>query len=255
MSGDLKWGLAAIALLISVAGLGGVWRLGQGGPASEQPVLVARSPATDVDHWERDWREAFPHGSVQVTRMIADRPDMGFRTPRPVLWWAAQCFEGSDYPIWWGASVPSRGASAEMTYPADGQRATIRIRPLGRGDTEAQVLLNFNRLWSSAVFELLNHESWKDFDALQSNPGRHTRVEYVRGMTRIEHGTALKTKRFFHEIWVPWSDSVGLLPISSAWQRYVPTDFDEWFASLDDPGEYPWIYYGTEWDQVARGRR
>ena len=89
-----------------------------------------------------------------------------------------------------------------------------------------------SRLWSFAVFELLNLAGTDRFDQLEDSAfeGRVSRSDWLKNFSRIEYTTFKRLKYFGKTVWEPHAESRGFEPDMDLWDANLPETFDEWYA-------------------------
>lgn len=204
--------------------------------------------------------EALRHGEEQVRRMLKDRPAMAKHVaPGDKLWtWAVRKFAGEDLGslIDWNPGSPALGSS--VSPPFGIHHAHIQVAPL-RPKEESYALREFHDLWSSAVFELYNAMSFREFSTIeeQAQSGQLTRDQYVLALLNAEELAAQRRRAFYIKFLVPWFKSQKL-PLGSPYYWGCTlfhtagdprTDLEAW----GDESRIPW--YRTSYDIAAAQRK
>jgi hypothetical protein len=200
-----------------------------------------------------------PWGLNQMNHMLVDRPvmknfligdQMHWVRREDTIWrWAAEHFAGAvtGFRIAWHEAPPVSDAEAMHAY--NSEKAFIYIDP-STLDAEASHNTHFERLWSYAVFELLNAENASGFTKLDWDAynGLCTREEYAREYARLEHVALGKLQTFHQQVWLPWCTKSGFASEPAIWRRNHHADFTRWLLQYPQASDYPWQYYGTKFD-------
>jgi hypothetical protein len=200
-----------------------------------------------------------PWGLNQMNHMLADRPVMksfliGDQTHwvrrEDTIWqWTARHFAGevTGFRIAWHEAPPVSTAEAMHAYSSE--KAFIYIDP-STLDADLSHNTHFERLWSYAVFELLNAENAPGFSKLDwdAYKGLCTREEYAREYARLEHVALGKLMLFHKKVWLPWCMKSGFTSEPTIWRRNHQPDFDLWLSQYPKSSSYPWEYYGANFD-------
>ena len=162
-------------------------------------------------------REALRHGEEQVRRMLKDRPAMAEHVnPGDKLWtWAVRKFAGEDLGslINWDPGSPALGSSVSPPFGIHHAHMKVALR---RPKEENYAPREFHDLWSSAVFELYNAMSFREFARIeeQAQSGQLTRDQYVLALLNAEELAAQRSRAFYIKFLVPWLKSQHL-PLGS----------------------------------------
>jgi hypothetical protein len=156
-------------------------------------------------------------GQVQLERMLNDRPAMKpYIRKGDDLWvWVVRKFAGEyvNDGIFWDARNPNPLWDA-MSYSGNGKKAGIRVSEniyksedghWGKPKTGAT-------LWIQAVFEILNLEHTKQFNALDNLvlQNKINKPVYVLESMLIENQTKVTAKDFLNKIWIPHCRKLSL---------------------------------------------
>jgi hypothetical protein len=195
-----------------------------------------------------DDRLAF--GQQQVRQMLVDRPLMAkYVTEQDAVWqWAARQFAGESTPnkIYWSNDDPTP-ARADHFIPAADRPGFIRVASVNNGRP-----LDFEELWSCAIFELFNAANAEDFIATNSraSEGKIGREEFIRENFRLEFFAAVQTRHFY------------LASFNDVLRRHgLETNLEHWYLSdiwmgdwkhalgcYPKTSDYPWRVYSTYYD-------
>ncbi|MDX1570554.1 MAG: hypothetical protein R3200_08725 [Xanthomonadales bacterium] len=197
----------------------------------------------------------FAHGLEQVERLLADRPVLNdiLVDGDPLRTWAAARFAGSGSRarIFWDPTPPPEGIDAQSRFEPE---PVVRVHPVFQDGPHAGRGKPASDLWADLVFELHNMaqmdrvgEAW-----LRVVKGELGYAGWLQAVTAAEHRALLFTQAFHRTRWRPWMRQRGLPASSYRWRQInaVPVQYENWIASYDDPGGYPWEDYSVAYREV-----
>jgi hypothetical protein len=190
-------------------------------------------------------KDDLAHGERQVELMLAARAEMVRYVKRgDAVWkWTVRQFAGEAIGsrIYWHSDFPlNEDCAADHTRPSYGEPGYIRVFPYDDG-----ALVDGERLWFAAVYELFNIRGTPQFDRIQNEAqaGLLTRAEYVRRNTMLEFKADLLTRDFYRTVWLPHAVKEKVPCDGSAWGIGDPSTFDSWLAQQDHFFDYWGRYY------------
>lgn len=195
------------------------------------------------------------HGSEQLRKMLADRPEMSkyVHIDDPVWKWTARQFagEGTGARLFWKNSPPSRGQLSSVAFSADGEgnAGSIQVRA-HQSDDQSEGQLE----WRCAVFELFNARKRVAFERVDSDAldGKLDRNGYIRRTCQVEFEGLLLTSWFHRTVWLPNMRHTGQRDQPSYWGEDDPGDFADWFAQFKADADYPFQCYGEYYDKLMK---
>jgi tetratricopeptide (TPR) repeat protein len=201
---------------------------------------------------------ALQHGEEQVRKMLHDRPEMAEHVvPGDELFtWAARKITGEDTGtlVDWDNTDPKPYPCE--SGPTGGGHDCIRVSA-SQGDTDHASPNFFERLWSSAVFELHNVALTHEFDRVAKAVVRRemNRANYILATFSLEEITRQRTRAFYLKVFFPWLRTHNLQTSPENWgfDFFLPTNDKN--ARLrywrNDPR---WAYDATEYDLMCVAR-
>jgi len=187
-------------------------------------------------------------GHAQLCQMLSDRPAMrAFVQPGDKLWqWTIRQFAGeaAGVPIKWSTTKLDKTDEyiAENEYPTERRPGYIRIRK-----TDAKgAPLSADTLWSCFVFECYNIGNGAKFQQvyIKALTSSCNEDQWIEENTRIEFESYKKTRQFFDEVIEPMARQRNIKVDSRLWGKTVPATYEEWIATYQNRGDYPWSYWG-----------
>lgn len=208
--------------------------------ASELPISFDREIGNTniVGVSESDLR----HGERQLHRMIHDRPRMlGYLTKGDSAYeWVVRQFAGehTGYRIYWNRKKTAAGNLGENHYKYGSRKAMIRVSSLN----PMSVNHSGEKLWGTAIFELLNIRNGPSFYKAYSdaNEGRLSLNEWVVINTKLEFEAYKKANDFYKQIWLPLMDSKKIESRERAWTMIVADTHEQWMNSRNG---LPYVNY------------
>ncbi len=197
------------------------------------------------------------HGQRQLRNMLSDRKAMAEhgKLAEPLYQWATRKFAGEDLgeAVFWNAATPSVHFGGDNQRPTDEEPGWIRVRE-EHGNGQEVGKRSFEELWFTAVFELYNVASAKDFDRLarRARSGEVSRVQYVTETIRIESQAAEKTRSFYIHVFLPWAKQHKIATNPLLWYLAEKSDPSETLCldHVNKTGTY-WLYYENAYDNIS----
>jgi len=184
--------------------------------------------------------EDFLYGEKQLSQMIKERPAMSkyIRNGDTVWRWCARQFAGestgSRYS-WLGTTFNTHGLGGWHTYPyPSGHYGTITVGQKYNMPNDG------DKLWSIAIFELLNIRNDTSFLALDkyANVGKINQNEHIKQTAKLEF-LVLDSLCFFFEHY--WKDHCAKLQASTDSKNWCITSsesFEKWFEAIPKDSAY-----------------
>ncbi len=202
---------------------------------------------------------ALDHGFRQLKRMLADVPDMATdpKTGRRLLdaemeQTIAKLFAGerAGLPIFWSPEIPVPPFAACHSVPRKYGNAAIQIR---RIDLKTGKPFDFDALWSHALFEMFNAESWRDFNRLSkaAAEGFLAQTDFVKLCMHTEFLAFDSLETFYAEVWRPWEEANEIPTDPRNWEAFQDVDFHRWFAEYDREAPY-WVCLAEAYDHYQK---
>lgn len=202
-------------------------------------------------------------GKNELRRMLRDRPEMarGLNEDDELFQWAARKFAGEDVLTWieWSPRDHSDLADGWSRGGTLGRPAQVFVRECHGQFSHMPpgTPRSFDELWSVLSFEMHNvqgHETSASL-VIHAIVGEISRHEYILGKARKEYQALLRSRVFYLEVYEPWARSQNIATDPRNWRLNVPDTFDKWIASYPPDSDYPWKFYGQQYDQLAPGQR
>jgi hypothetical protein len=199
----------------------------------------------------------------QMSHMLADRPIMkNYQVGKQIFWvsqqdsiwqWVAERYAGKTTRFWtaWHEAPPTDNAGAMHAYGKD--KAYLYLEDLSPA-TSGSHNETFEKLWSRAVFELLNLENAEGFNeaTTAAYEGKCTRNEFVRKYAALEQLALGKLQLFQKDVWIPWCKANGFVSDSKIWRHGYHPNFESWLSQYPQDSWYPWQGYGEVFDSIRR---
>jgi hypothetical protein len=172
------------------------------------------------------------HGEAQLMAMLHDRPQMSKFASRndPIWTWTAHQFAGecTGVKLMWRSEpvhLPANIISCSVVHGTDG---FIYLEQHDRNGN----LIDGERLWQAAVFELYNCRSGLEAKTIgeQAKAGVLGESEYVKKITLTEYETAVLTQSFWRNKWLPQSFANMFLTDHGKW-RYDCDSYEIWIKA------------------------
>ena len=214
----------------------------------------------EIDRIPRLSEERLSFGREQVNRLLADRPNMKSSAAGidRVLDWAARQFagEGAGAPMLWSSAEPEE-THAEHYIPVNGEPGAILIASRKTVDGK-ECEREFEELWVSAVFELINCGKDDAFLAIDRSmrKGEFSKDNYVKANFDLEFKTAQDTRGFYVKHFLPILAQQGEPSEPRRWYVSVlyAQSSQECFAQFRNRRAYPWSRFGAAFDKAQAKR-
>jgi tetratricopeptide (TPR) repeat protein len=204
--------------------------------------------------------EALAHGTKQLKQMLADRPAMAeFIKEGDALWtWTVRKFAGEDtgFLVDWNSGPVNAFFGAYNARPSSpGGNGYIQLNDIPASE-KTQPGERFDRLWSSAVFELHNIIGSPGFAAADDAAvaGTITAAEYASRDEALENLAGERKRNFYATVYLAWAEKnklPGTLP-----DRWNCNDWEDHAA--DRSSNSPWAmhrcFYAAKYDLATAAR-
>ena len=166
-------------------------------------------------------------------------------------------FAGEDLQqrIFWDPTDPPPWTNADNLPPTAEHPGSIRVNKSYGSGPDATKEWSFEEMWGSAVFELYNITSAKDFERLHADAaaGRLSKPEFVTKVYGVESRAAEQTRTFYIHVFLPWAKDHGVSTDPRLWNipRELSDTRDAYAHSRSDKDRSYWRYSEQKYNHTV----
>ena len=177
----------------------------------------------------------------------------------PLCRWAVRKFAGEDLgeEVFWDADLANERFDGRNQPPTDESPGCITVREKSDQGADVGKKLSFEKTWSTAIFELYNITSARDFNRLdsQASCGSISKQQYAVQRTEIEARAAEKTRSFYIHVFLPWAKQHHVATDPQCWYLGTRADSEASILHGFDKTDAYWQEHEKAYDYfIARGR-
>lgn len=222
--------------------------------------LNPKDQAAKFEDWQKNpvSEDALRHGKGQLRQMLKDREAMDRygKAARPLHEWASRKFAGEDLgkEIYWDSTEPPSPFDGCCQPPTEKATGCIRSCGIHRDGPDAGKKRSFEEAWCTAVYELYNIMSAKDFAQVdrEAASGKISKEEFVTRFFSIEDRAAERTRSFYIHVFLPWAKEHHIATNPEIWYLAAEPDSSELSPKYcTERGSSLWRNYESCYDTLV----